>query len=190
MDAAPRTTPILLEPTAGAADVVVVGLGANLESPELHFVSALRALQSVSRLCAISPLYRTAPIGPPQPDFLNAAVLCRGGPPLEEFLRLLQGIELREGRVREARWGPRVLDLDILWAGDRIVATSSLTVPHGELLRRAFALAPLLDVFPNAYDPKTLAPYAPILQGLEPQRCERVANENWWVDIDRRHGPQ
>ncbi len=190
MDAAPRTTPIRLEPTVGSSRVAVVGLGANLGRPEVEFLRALAALQSVARLCSVSSLYRSAPIGPPQPDFLNAAVLLEETPPLERLLLDLKRLEQEAGRVRGQHWGPRVLDLDILWAGNRQASSSSLIVPHAQLVRRAFALAPLLELVPDAHDPKIGTPYAPILRTLETQSCRRVAGQNWWREIDLSSTPE
>lgn len=184
MNAASWTSPLHFQPLSGAGTPVVVGLGANLGAPIPVFVGALGALQKVVPLVALSPLYRTAPIGPPQADYLNAAVLLDCSNSLPALLTCLQGLEAAAGRVREERWGPRSLDLDILWAGDRVVATSSLTVPHPELRHRTFALRPLLDVFPQARDPLNGRSYASILGQLEPQRCERVEGEKWWEDDD------
>lgn len=185
MNAASRTSPVHFQPLSGIGTPVIVGLGANLGAPIPVFVGALGTLQKVVSLVALSPLYRTAPIGPPQADYLNAAVLLDCCDSLPTLLTCLQGLEAQAGRVRGERWGPRPLDLDILWAGDLVVATSSLTVPHPELKHRAFALRPLLDVFPQARDPLSGRSYASILGQLEPQLCERVEEEKWWEDYDR-----
>jgi 2-amino-4-hydroxy-6-hydroxymethyldihydropteridine diphosphokinase len=102
---------------------------------------------------ARSHVYATEPVGgPPQGEFLNAGlrVECMQSP--EEVLDALLGIEQALGRVRrsEERWGPRTIDLDILWIEGVRVDTPRLTVPHPRLPERAFALAPLLEVAPNA----------------------------------------
>jgi 2-amino-4-hydroxy-6-hydroxymethyldihydropteridine diphosphokinase len=129
----------------------------------------------------VSRLYRSAPVGgPPQNDFLNAAVLLNYPGALSELLDALQAIELSLGRVRKERWGPRTVDLDILWAADRQSATSSLTVPHADLPRRAFAVAPLVDVFPLAADPNSQNFYRDLLNQLSEQKLEIVEDENWW----------
>lgn len=180
MDAASSTSPLHFQPLSGTGSAVVVGLGANLGAPIGVFVSVLGSLQKDVNLAALSSLYRTAPIGPQQPDFLNAAVLLECFESLPSLLTKLQGLETAAGRVRNERWGPRPLDLDILWAADVVLATSSLTVPHPELRRRAFALRPLLDVFPSALDPQSGRSYSSILRELEHQPCERVAGKKWW----------
>lgn len=135
----------------------VVGLGSNLGSREECLRAALDLLEATEgvRLVACSRLYCTEPVGPPQPCFLNAAVRLetRFGP--RPLLARLLAVEAELGRVRDVRWGPRVLDLDVLWS-DQPVEAPDLHVPHPRLEQRPFALAPLLDVAPElepAYGP-------------------------------------
>jgi 2-amino-4-hydroxy-6-hydroxymethyldihydropteridine diphosphokinase len=139
---------------------VVIGLGGNLGDVLGTFRAALSALAALGPVSAISSLYRTAPVGgPPQPDFLNAAVrLQHPGPPTELMSHLLE-LERRCGRARRERWGPRTLDLDILWISGLQVRVPGVTVPHPRLHERAFALWPLLDVAPEAADPDTGTSY-------------------------------
>jgi 2-amino-4-hydroxy-6-hydroxymethyldihydropteridine diphosphokinase len=136
---------------------VVVGLGSNLGDRLGNLRAAVADLGEVYEVRARSTVYETAPVGPPQPDYLNAAVRLRALGDLEEVLHVLLVIERRHGRTRIAanRWGARTVDLDILWAGSVVVDTPSLTVPHPRLVERAFALRPLLDVAPDAVDPRT-----------------------------------
>lgn len=109
---------------------------------------------------ASSRLYATAPVGPPQPDFLNAAILVECMQSAPALLDSLLGIEAALGRVRAARWGPRVIDLDVLWGPGLVVDEPALVVPHPRLAERDFALLPLLDVAPDARDPRTGARYS------------------------------
>ncbi len=111
---------------------------------------------------ARSPVYETAPVGPPQPNYLNAAVRVRTTREAHAILQDLLAIESTMGRVRNAaeRWGPRIIDLDLLWIDGVIVTSETLTVPHARLTERAFALSPLLDVAPGAVDPRTKRRYA------------------------------
>jgi len=108
-----------------------------------------------------SRVYETEPVGgPPQPLYLNAAAaLDFEGEPLA-LLEALLALERDFGRVRGVRNGPRTLDLDLLWIPGRSVAHERLVVPHPRLHERAFALAPLLDVAPDAADPRTGRRYA------------------------------
>jgi 2-amino-4-hydroxy-6-hydroxymethyldihydropteridine diphosphokinase len=103
-----------------------------------------------------SHVYVTAPVGDiPQPNYLNAAALVEYEGTPEELLDILLAIEGKLGRVRGEKWGPRVIDLDLLWAEGIVSETPRLTVPHPRLQERAFALVPLLELVPDAIDPRT-----------------------------------
>lgn len=132
---------------------VYIGLGSNLASPREQLRDALKALAALpsSRLVAVSSLYVSDPLGPPdQPRYNNAvAVLETTQDPLT-LLDALQSIEQAQGRQRKAeRWGPRTLDLDILLYGDRLIDEPRLTVPHYHLHARPFVLYPLAEVAPD-----------------------------------------
>lgn len=131
---------------------VYLALGSNLADPLHQVHSALHALAAIpdTTLVATSSLYRTPPYGPPdQPDFLNAAVALDTHLDAEALLNHTQHIELEQGRVRKAhRWGPRTLDLDIMLFGEQTLSTPRLTVPHYDMLNRAFMLLPLLEIAP------------------------------------------
>jgi 2-amino-4-hydroxy-6-hydroxymethyldihydropteridine diphosphokinase len=152
----------------------VVGLGSNLGDRRALFEQALRALAANTRIVGISSLYETVPVGPQQPLFLNAAVRISTREDPEPLLARLLDIERAAGRVRRERWGPRTLDLDLLWIDGRIVDSAVLTVPHPELLGRAFALLPLLDVAPEASDPRTGRRYAEVIPGLDRSGVRRL----------------
>lgn len=133
----------------------VVGFGANVGDRLATMRAALRALDEVVPVQATSHVYATAPVGPPQPEFLNAAALVSFGGDPEALLDALLAIEARLGRVRRERWGPRVIDLDVLWIEGVVLQSPRLVVPHPHLKERAFAVKPLLDVAPDAVDPRT-----------------------------------
>jgi 2-amino-4-hydroxy-6-hydroxymethyldihydropteridine diphosphokinase len=160
----------------------VIGLGSNLGDRRALLADAVRALGAVGRVGRVSPLYETAPVGPPQPRFLNAAlVLTTDLEPLA-LLDALLAIEQRLGRVRLERWGPRLVDLDILWSADGPFDSERLTVPHPELRRRAFALRPLLDVLPDATDPRDGVSYVDVLARLGGDSpVEIVATRAGWT---------
>lgn len=133
--------------------MVYIGLGANLGRPQETLHSAARALAALSgaESFALSPLYRSAPMGPQdQPEYVNAvARLVTELAPLE-LLDTLQDIEQAHGRVRgPQRWGPRTLDLDLLLYADRVIDHPRLTVPHPGLTERNFVLYPLHDLDPD-----------------------------------------
>lgn len=120
--------------------MIVVGLGGNVGAVLDRFRDAARTFDTIAR----SRVYRTAPIGPAQDDFLNAAIAVRCGSP-EEMLATIRALEAKHGRVRDERWGPRTLDLDVLVWDDRVLH-GALEVPHPRLHQRRFALAPLADL--------------------------------------------
>ncbi|WP_313085155.1 2-amino-4-hydroxy-6-hydroxymethyldihydropteridine diphosphokinase [Pseudomonas sp.] len=131
---------------------VYIGLGSNLAEPRLQLRGALDALARISdsQRVAVSSLYLSDPLGPPdQPRYHNAvAALDTRLAPLA-LLDALQAIEQAHGRTRKAeRWGPRTLDLDILLFGDRLIDEPRLQVPHYHLQARAFVLYPLAEIAP------------------------------------------
>jgi 2-amino-4-hydroxy-6-hydroxymethyldihydropteridine diphosphokinase len=131
---------------------VYIGLGSNLAEPVRQLEGALDALARLPqcRLAAVSSLYASDPLGPPdQPRYVNAvAALDCDLPPLA-LLDALQAIEREQGRERKAeRWGPRTLDLDILLFGDLQLDEERLTVPHYHMHARAFVLYPLAEIAP------------------------------------------
>lgn len=133
--------------------VVVVGVGTNLGAREAAIRSArdLLGARDDLRVLETSPIYETAPLGPPQDDYLNAAFRLETSLAPTRVLDILLRTERRLGRVRSAdqRWGPRSVDLDLLWDERGEHSSKSLRVPHPELANRDFALAPLLDVAPE-----------------------------------------
>jgi 2-amino-4-hydroxy-6-hydroxymethyldihydropteridine diphosphokinase len=130
-----------------------IGVGSNLQNPERQVRAALALLAELadSRLIAQSALYRNPPMGPAdQPDYVNAVagLLTRQEP--EALLRSLQALEQRLGRVRKAgdRWGPRIIDLDLLVYGSLQRSVPGLNLPHPGIFERNFVLLPLCDIAP------------------------------------------
>jgi len=161
---------------------VVVGLGANLGDPEGQLRASALSLVAHLGLLQMSSLYASAPIGPEQPDFLNAAVLVSWPGTLQDLLLLTQGVEEQLGRQRSIRWGPRHVDLDLLWAEGRTASSPDLVVPHVELSRRAFALLPLLELCPDAAPPGGGPGYASFLPEVRSQRIRVVRGPDWWKE--------
>ena len=134
-----------------------VGLGSNLQMPTRQVETALELLDDIprTRLVAVSSLYRSAPFGGiEQPDFVNAAaaLLTQLGP--SELLDELHQIEARQGRERDdKRWGPRVLDLDLLVHAAAVIDEPGITIPHPGIGERNFVLLPLLEIAPELVIP-------------------------------------
>lgn len=132
--------------------VAFLGLGSNIDDRLDHLQAAVDRLDADDRttVAAVSSVYETAPVGGPQQEpFLNAAarVVTRRSP--RRLLQLCAAVEAAGGRVREQRWGPRNIDVDILLYDGRVVDTRSLQIPHARLDQRAFALVPLIEVAPG-----------------------------------------
>lgn len=130
-----------------------IGLGANLGDRAATLDAALGRIDRLNetRLCAASHYYLTPPWGDTdQPEFLNAVARVRTGLRATELLHGLLAVELELGRERsKRRWGPRVIDLDLLLYGDICIDRPDLTVPHPRLHERAFVLVPLLELAPD-----------------------------------------
>lgn len=137
------------------ARILVVGMGTN-QGDRLGFLTrAGEALAAWGRVEAVASLWESEAVGPPQPRYWNSAVRLRApGSPVELVDRLL-AIEAGLGRVRTVRWGPRVIDLDLLWLEGEVSLDRRAEVPHPHLHERSFALVPLLELVPGAVDPRT-----------------------------------
>lgn len=130
-----------------------IGLGANLGDPTETIGRALERLAELGTVTAHSSLYRSEPWGVTnQPSFVNAAALLKTELPPHALLAELKRLEGELGRTQTYRWGPRVVDLDILAYDDLVLDDPDLTLPHARLAERAFALAPLAEIDP-AYGP-------------------------------------
>jgi 2-amino-4-hydroxy-6-hydroxymethyldihydropteridine diphosphokinase len=156
------------------ATVYVIGLGSNLGDRRALIASGVTAIAGLGALRAVSALYESRAVGPPQPDFLNAAVRVNTALGPNSLLQALQAIERDQGRVRQLRWGPRTLDLDILWADGVTLDDEALTIPHPRLAERAFALLPLVEVAPDASEPRTGRAYAEVLATVDSLGVRRL----------------
>ncbi len=134
------------------ASTVYLSLGGNLGDPAAAMGAALRLLDAnpATRVAAVSSLYRTPPWGKTdQPDFLNAAANLSTRLEPRALLDLCLDAERRLKRVRAERWGPRLIDIDILVFGNRAIHETELAVPHPRMLERAFVMVPLAEIAPE-----------------------------------------
>ncbi len=127
---------------------VVVALGSNLGNRLGMLQHAVDSLSMDARIevIAASSIYETDPIGPSDQPYLNAALVLRTDYLPHELLEVCQDIERESGRVRTVKWGPRTLDLDIIWFDTYTMVGPSLTIPHPHAHERLFVLVPLAEL--------------------------------------------
>jgi len=160
-----------------------IGIGSNLGDREFLVRKAVEALRELPRtnVARVSSLYDTDPVGEvEQPAFLNAVAWIETELTPRELLWQLLLIEQRMGRVRTQRWGPRPIDLDLLFHGREIVDEPDLKVPHPEAHRRAFVLVPLAEIDPGFVHPGTGETVRRMLQKLDPNPPVRKGGRIWY----------
>lgn len=133
----------------------VLSVGSNIGDRMGHLQGALDALAERVDVIAISGIFETSPVGgPEQDDFLNAVIIVETTLAPHELLELCQQVEADRDRVREVRWGPRTLDVDIIAMDGTVLDDSVLTLPHPRAHERAFVCVPWLDVDADAALPQ------------------------------------
>jgi len=133
---------------------IFLSLGTNLGDRKANLFYARRALERLGRIISLSPTYQTDAWGKTdQPAFYNQVVEMSSGLDAHEFLSQTLAIEHELGRVREEKWGPRIIDIDMLFYGDRIVGDQNLVLPHPGIATRKFVLIPLADIAPEFIHP-------------------------------------
>jgi len=132
----------------------VIALGSNLGNRELNIDSAVTELAKIIEVSHLSSNYETDPVGgPEQPKYLNSVLIAETELDPHELLIALLEIENRLGRTREVHWGPRTIDLDLIIAGDEIINSDVLVLPHPRAHERTFVLEPWLEIDPSAQIP-------------------------------------
>ena len=132
----------------------VISLGSNLENRKLNLEIAITHIEQVLSNLVISPFIQTKPMGgPPQDDFLNAVVIGECELLAELLLTKLLEIEDQMGRVRQIKWGPRIIDLDLIVYGDQVIDSEFLKLPHPLAQSRFFVLSPWLTIDPDGEIP-------------------------------------
>ena len=156
---------------------VAISLGSNLGDRLANLRFAIERISRSFSLTAVSSLYLTAPVGgPAQDDFLNAVALIDSDQPPLEILGQLQGIEAAAGRVRNERFGPRTLDLDLIAVEGISWASADLELPHPRSHQRRFVVEPLTEVWPEAS--LSGGPAASLLTTVRGQQVVRLA-DSW-----------
>ncbi len=169
--------PAGMRPACGAG-LAYIGLGANLGDARRTLECAIDDLARLphTRVVARSSFYASAPVDADGPDYLNALVALDTSLDPEALLAMCLAIEAAHGRERPYAHAPRTLDLDLLLVGDAVIATRTLTLPHPRMHQRAFVLAPLLEIAPDAVIPgRGLARNC--LETVGAQRCSRIVEK-------------
>jgi 2-amino-4-hydroxy-6-hydroxymethyldihydropteridine diphosphokinase len=139
---------------AAASIDIGVSLGSNIGDKPANILRALALLEErkVLEITAVSPIYRTAPWGfCEQAAFANACALASTSLDPARLLDAIKAIETDMGRTESVRWGPRLIDIDILFYGDHELETPGLVLPHKEIFNRAFVLVPLAEIAPDLH---------------------------------------
>ena len=142
------------ENRGGVTSQIFLSLGSNLNDPVSQIQRAIKTLASLVSTIECAPLYQSKPLGPQdQPDFVNTVISGYTDLSPEELLITVKGIEQQQYRVKTKHWGPRTIDIDILFYGNIQIKTPDLTIPHKELFNRPFVTIPLLDLIPDGITP-------------------------------------
>ncbi len=166
---------------------VRIGLGSNLSDPAHNLTQAVSLLEErFATRVVLSPVYRSEPVGVrEQPWFLNQAVSftddSRLGP--VAILKILKEIETQMGRTPTVRFGPRLIDLDLLFYDNWVWESADLVIPHPRFAQRSFVLLPLMDLEPGLADPRSGKTLRQIWEQGSAQftECFKVENETKWV---------
>ncbi|UXR78536.1 MULTISPECIES: 2-amino-4-hydroxy-6-hydroxymethyldihydropteridine diphosphokinase [unclassified Staphylococcus] len=135
-----------------------LGLGGNIGDREMQINEAIARLDQHAQIAvvAVSPMYETKPVGyVEQPDFLNVCVHVQTTLSATELLDVGLEVEAALHRVRDVRWGPRTIDIDVLLYGQDVIETERVTVPHPRMTERAFVMIPLNDIAPDVIEPRS-----------------------------------
>jgi 2-amino-4-hydroxy-6-hydroxymethyldihydropteridine diphosphokinase len=150
--------------------LVYIGIGSNQGDPLENCRRAVEGIASDgrNRLVQCSSFYRTEPVGKRDQDwFVNGVVLVDTSLGPEEMLEFLLSLEKKMGRIRSERWGPRIIDLDILVCGEEVIENERLQIPHPRLHERRFVLIPLREISPDLRHPRLGKTISQILSELE-----------------------
>ncbi len=151
---------------------VFIGLGSNLGDRKKNIDNSIRLLHDPGGNNNIEILdrasyYETEPVGPIQPWFINTAIKIETSLSPEEILSKCKEVERRIGRVDSFRWGPRLVDLDLLLFEDRVLSSERLEIPHPQMEKREFVLRPLIELEPELIHPELNIPLKELLTKTE-----------------------
>jgi len=156
-------------------NTIYLALGSNIGNPSLQIEKAIELLGSHIQNVRQAPIYRTRPVGyRDQGNFLNTAISARTALGPQELLVTITKIEADLGRKKRFRWGPREIDIDIIFFNDQIIKTATLTLPHPSFRKRDFVLRPLADLNEELIDPITKKTVRQLLDKLRPEELSII----------------
>lgn len=154
--------------------VVYLGLGSNMGNRRGNLAAAAEILQNYLSDIKSSSIYQTRPWGrTDQPDFLNMCLKSQTDLTPQRLMRILKNTEKQLGRTNGVKWGPRPIDIDLLFYGDLIIKNKQLEVPHPRLHERAFVLVPLAEIAPGCWHPALKTTVAKLLHELDTTGVEK-----------------
>jgi 2-amino-4-hydroxy-6-hydroxymethyldihydropteridine diphosphokinase len=158
-----------------------IGIGSNLESPAENCLKAIERLNAHPDLTLVarSSLYQSEPFGITDQDwFVNSVVQITTGLSPEKLLEVCLSIELKMGRTRTEKWGPRIVDLDILFYDDLILKQDGLEIPHPGIAERSFVLSPMNEIAPDFVHPGLKKNIEALMRKIQnPQQVNRVSSD-------------
>jgi len=158
---------------------VYLALGANVGDRERNLAVALRRLEPLVRIEAVSSLYETDPVPAGQPPYLNAAVRAVTGLQPRALMRHIKEVEREIGRRGGERWGPRPIDIDLLLYGDLVGDEDDVLVPHPELANRPFVLIPLAEIAGGVRHPALDRTIGALAKDADGSGVRRLAEAGW-----------
>ncbi|MBR3627787.1 MAG: 2-amino-4-hydroxy-6-hydroxymethyldihydropteridine diphosphokinase [Elusimicrobia bacterium] len=133
---------------------IYLSLGSNIGNRRKNLEKAVKELEKNNiKKIKISSFYETEPVGPKQRNFYNVAGKFETNLSPQNLLKTVKQIEDKIGRKKTYRWGPRVIDIDILFYGKQIIKSKKLIIPHKEIINRAFVLVPMVEIVPKVVHP-------------------------------------
>lgn len=156
---------------------IYLGLGTNLGDRLRNLQKAISSLSPVMSVTAVSPIYQSDPWGvTDQPAFLNLCLQATTTLNPQTLLHYLKNLETELGRQKTIKWGPRLIDIDILLYNDKIVDTNNLTIPHPHMAERAFVLVPLADIAPDVRHPVYHKTITELKTAVDPTTLHKISD--------------
>jgi 2-amino-4-hydroxy-6-hydroxymethyldihydropteridine diphosphokinase len=153
---------------------VFISAGSNLGERKKNIRRSLEILSGRCKIYSVSSIYETEPVGnPDQPEFLNSMFEIGTTMLPHCLLKFLKGIEIDMGREKKERWGPRIIDLDIIFYGNLVMETPGLKIPHPDAHKRKFVLEPLCELYPELMHPLFKKPVKTIFKNLDSNKKTR-----------------